>query len=208
MRESEFRRNVSAWLAKGWQIATHAIGDLANRIVLDTYGEHCGERRDNHLAAEPSAPNGADTSSQVNGGPVSSAVDERAAPDLRLRIEHFQIVNASDIARIHSRGEAAGGGHACMLASMQPTHATSDMAFAEARLGAERLNGAYAWQSVIDAGAAALPMGSDWPTVGQASSARAPKRRLSLACSSTCGSFAFDCIAASAHLLLVHAVQF
>ena len=49
---------------------------------------------------------------------------------------------------------------------MQPTHATSDMTFAEARLGKERLKGAYAWQSVLQTGAAALPFGSDFPTVG------------------------------------------
>ena len=49
---------------------------------------------------------------------------------------------------------------------MQPTHATSDMTFAEARLGKERLKGAYAWQSVLQTGAVALPFGSDFPTVG------------------------------------------
>ena len=60
------------------------------------------------------------------------------APDLRLRIEHFQIVNESDVHRITQRGESGGDGHACILASMQPTHATSDMAYAEARLGQSR----------------------------------------------------------------------
>lgn len=53
-----------------------------------------------------------------------------------------------------------------MLASMQPTHATSDMAFAQARLGEARLAGAYAWQGVLRSGAVALPFGSDFPTVG------------------------------------------
>ncbi len=137
MSEAEYRANTSAWLARGWQLATHAIGDRANRIVLGVYSDACAV-----------------------GGSAA------AAPDLRLRIEHFQIVNTTDLPRVHQRGEAAGGGHACILASMQPTHATSDMAYAEARLGPERLKGAYAWQAVLDVGAAALPFGSDWPTVG------------------------------------------
>jgi predicted amidohydrolase YtcJ len=34
-----FKRNVSAWAAKGYQVATHAIGDAANRQVLDVYAE-------------------------------------------------------------------------------------------------------------------------------------------------------------------------
>jgi hypothetical protein len=48
------------------------------------------------------------------------------------------------------------------VASVQPTHATSDMPWAEARLGAERLKGAYAWRSLRDAGAH-LALGSDFP---------------------------------------------
>ena len=139
LTEAEYRSNVSAWAAAGWQIATHAIGDRANRLVLDAYSDACREH------AERTA---------------------ELAPDLRLRIEHYQIVNASDLPRIHSAGEHAGGRSACMLASMQPTHATADMGFAEDRLGKARLRGAYAWQSVLDSGAAALPFGSDWPTVG------------------------------------------
>ena len=133
--EDEYRANATRWAARGWQLATHAIGDRANRLVLDVYEEICSAR----------AAAGAD-------------------PDLRLRIEHFQIVNESDIPRIHAAGESRRS--ACVLASMQPTHATSDMGFAEERLGPERVRGAYAWQSVLDAGVAALPFGSDWPTVG------------------------------------------
>ena len=76
------------------QVATHAIGDRANRLVLDVYEEAC------HAAARES----------------------NEAPDLRLRIEHFQIVNVSDISRVHQRGESPAGGRACILASMQATH--------------------------------------------------------------------------------------
>ena len=73
--------------------------------------------------------------------------------DHRWRIEHAQIVSVDDIprfARLH------------LIASMQPTHATSDMPWAEARLGKARLAGAYAWQRFIHAGVP-LAFGSDFP---------------------------------------------
>ena len=49
-----------------------------------------------------------------------------------------------------------------LVASMQPTHATSDMPWAEERLGAERLEGAYAWREFLDLGVP-LALGSDFP---------------------------------------------
>ena len=57
--------------------------------------------------------------------------------DRRWRIEHFQIVDPADIPRLAPAG---------IIASMQPTHQTSDRLMAEARLGPNRLAGAYAWQ--------------------------------------------------------------
>jgi predicted amidohydrolase YtcJ len=57
----------------------------------------------------------------------------------RWRIEHFQIVDPADIPRLKPAG---------IIASMQPTHQTSDRLMAEARLGKDRLKGAYAWQTV------------------------------------------------------------
>ena len=45
---------------------------------------------------------------------------------------------------------------------MQPTHATSDMRWAEARVGPERIKGAYAWRTVLSSGAR-LALGSDFP---------------------------------------------
>jgi predicted amidohydrolase YtcJ len=73
--------------------------------------------------------------------------------DLRFRVEHAQIVATSDLPRFASLG---------VIASMQPTHATSDMPWAEARIGKDRLAGAYAWRSIIDSGAH-LASGSDFP---------------------------------------------
>jgi predicted amidohydrolase YtcJ len=74
-------------------------------------------------------------------------------PADRWRIEHFQVVAPSDFARVAHDG---------IIASMQPTHATSDMRWAETRLGPERIKGAYAWRTVLNDGAR-LALGSDFP---------------------------------------------
>ncbi len=78
---------------------------------------------------------------------------ERAKPGSRHRVEHAQVLTGADVARL-----AKGG----LVASFQPTHATSDMPWAEARLGAERARYAYAWRAVLDAGGH-LAFGSDFP---------------------------------------------
>jgi len=70
-----------------------------------------------------------------------------------LRVEHAQILNPADIPRFARLG---------VVPSMQPTHCTSDMRWAGERLGPERLEGAYAWRSVLDAGAY-IAGGSDFP---------------------------------------------
>lgn len=104
----------------GVQVATHAIGDRANRLVLDTYAR---------------------------------VLDDDAKSDHRWRIEHAQILAPDDIPRFARLG---------VIASMQPTHATSDMPWAGDRLGNSRLAGAYAWRSLLDSGAH-LALGSDFP---------------------------------------------
>ncbi|HEU0284466.1 MAG TPA: amidohydrolase, partial [Sphingomicrobium sp.] len=71
----------------------------------------------------------------------------------RWRIEHFQIADPADIRRLAPAG---------IIASMQPTHQTSDRLMAEKRLGQDRLAGAYAWQSVVTTGAR-IAFGSDFP---------------------------------------------
>ena len=71
----------------------------------------------------------------------------------RPRIEHAQVVASSDLPRFGREG---------VIASVQPTHATSDMPWAEARVGRERIRGAYAWRSLKSAGAR-LAGGSDFP---------------------------------------------
>ena len=71
----------------------------------------------------------------------------------RHRVEHAQVIDPGDQLRFDDLG---------IIASMQPTHATSDMPWAEDRLGSERIAGAYAWRSLIEAGAN-LAFGSDAP---------------------------------------------
>ena len=87
---------------------------------------------------------------------VLSAIEELSATypgDRRWRIEHAQIVDPADLPRF--------GKHS-IVASMQPVHQTSDRTMAEARLGPNRLAGAYAWASMLRNGAA-LAFGSDTP---------------------------------------------
>lgn len=74
-------------------------------------------------------------------------------PAQRFRIEHAQVVALDDIPRFARMG---------VIASMQPTHATSDSPWAEKRVGHERIKGAYAWRRMLDAGVR-LAFGSDFP---------------------------------------------
>lgn len=108
-------------LREGFQVCTHAIGDRANRIVLDAYEA------------------------------AMQAVPE--ASDPRLRIEHAQIVALEDIPRFAKLG---------VIPSMQATHATSDMPWAEDRVGPQRIRGAYSWRKFLDAGCR-IANGSDFP---------------------------------------------
>lgn len=106
--------------AAGFQVNTHAIGDRANRLVLDVLEQMRAESGDNGL---------------------------------RHRVEHAQILRPQDLQRFAALG---------VIASIQPTHATSDMNMAADRLGHDRLEAAYAWQSLLESGAR-LAGGSDFP---------------------------------------------
>ncbi len=83
------------------------------------------------------------------------AAAEAAVPphDPRYRIEHSQVVSAGDFARYKQLG---------VIASMQPNHLLTDMAWAGKRLGPEREKYAYAWKSFLDAGVP-LAFGTDYP---------------------------------------------
>ncbi len=124
-KEADLRPMLRAALRRGIQVETHAIGDRANRIILDLYEE----------AFQAVPPN------------------ERKVKEPRWRVEHAQILSPSDIPRFAKLG---------VIASMQPSHAISDLFFALSRLGEKRLAGAYAWQSLLKSGAI-ITAGSDAP---------------------------------------------
>jgi predicted amidohydrolase YtcJ len=117
--ESKMRDRIIAADQAGLQLAIHAIGDKANRLILDFFSE--AEKRN---------------------GPR----------DRRFRIEHAQHLRPEEIQRFAGQR---------VIASMQPYHAIDDGRWAEKRIGPERAKGAYAFRSLLDAGAV-LAFGSDW----------------------------------------------
>jgi predicted amidohydrolase YtcJ len=108
-------------LKSGFHVATHAIGDLANRITLNAYKRA--------IKNVPEVKNH------------------------RLRMEHAQVVALEDIPKFAPPG---------IVLSMQPPHCTSDMPWAETRVGPLRIKGAYAWRSFLNTGIH-LTLNSDFP---------------------------------------------
>ncbi|KIP09425.1 hypothetical protein PHLGIDRAFT_102850 [Phlebiopsis gigantea 11061_1 CR5-6] len=131
-----------------------ALDDIVQHFWDDDWGIniHCiGDRANKHvldifervLTAE----------SQKTGESIQDVARRR-----RPRIEHAQIMQLNDLERAGRLG---------IIASVQPTHATSDMWYAEARLGPERIKGAYAYQTLLQASPqGVLPLGSDFPVEG------------------------------------------
>jgi len=99
-------------------VATHAIGDGGNRLVLDTYAKFL-----------------------------------KGKNDRRWRIEHAQIIHPDDFEKFAKYS---------IVPSIQATHCTSDMPWAEDRLGPERINGAYAYQTLLKQNGW-IPNGTDFP---------------------------------------------
>lgn len=131
------RTQVMRALGLQLQPAIHAIGDRGNRVALDAIA--AGEES----AAMPAAHG-------VAAGSITNPADRTG---IAARIEHAQVVALEDIPRFAELG---------VIASMQPTHATSDMYWAEDRVGPERIRGAYAWRKMLDA-EVSLACGSDFP---------------------------------------------
>jgi predicted amidohydrolase YtcJ len=125
LKEVQVEAFLQTALRNGIQVNTHAIGDRANRYVLQWYKD------------------------AFETVPQSSWKVE----DPRWRIEHAQIVDVSDIPLFAEYD---------IIPSMQPSHAIGDLHFAVDRLGKKRLEGGYAWRSLIDAGSIIVG-GSDAP---------------------------------------------
>jgi predicted amidohydrolase YtcJ len=128
---------VTRALSLGLQPAIHAIGDRGNRVALEAIA-----------AAEESVAMGSGNGI-TSGSTTDLSVWRGGAP----RIEHAQVVALDDIPRFAELG---------VIASVQPTHATSDMYWAEDRVGPERIQGAYAWRKMLEVGVP-LACGSDFP---------------------------------------------
>ncbi len=141
--DAEQIRSVADFaLRDGWQVCVHAIGDRANRDVLDAFeGAFAADER-----------GGAELEGRCHLG-HDHGVPSRAEGRRRFRIEHAQVLHPDDIPRFAELGVAA---------SMQALHQTSDMPWAEDRVGPLRVRGAYAWHSLLRAGAV-LTGGSDCP---------------------------------------------
>jgi hypothetical protein len=144
---------LNAWAMEraqaGFQLGFHAIGDRAVSMALDAFA-----------AAQQPLPLSPSTTppraNQPNRPLRSAMVPARGfayQPPPRNRIEHSQVVDAADFARYKQLG---------VIASMQPNHLLTDMAWAEQRLGPERAKGSYAWKSFLDAGVP-LAFGTDYP---------------------------------------------
>jgi hypothetical protein len=128
----------------GFQLGFHAIGDRAVEMALDAFAAAEAAVRQPSLAPRTRA-----------NGPRSEMIPMKKVPphNLRYRIEHSQVVSAGDFNRYQQLG---------VIASMQPNHLLTDMAWAGARLGPEREKYAYAWKSFLDAGVP-LAFGTDYP---------------------------------------------
>lgn len=116
----EMKSMIDRVLGCGFQAGIHAIGDRANRVVIDALAAS--------IVAHPDNPG-------------------------RHRVEHAQVLAPEDLDRFAALE---------IIAAMQPTHATSDMYWAEDRVGPERIRFAYAWRSLLDSGAR-VAFGSDFP---------------------------------------------
>ncbi len=124
----------------GFQMGFHAIGDRAVEMALDAFAAAEQATQSNQIQPQVVTP--------IAGKPF--VFPHR---DLRWRIEHSQVVGPGDFARYKQLG---------VIASMQPNHLLTDMAWAGARLGPERSKYAYAWNSFLDAGVP-LAYGTDYP---------------------------------------------
>jgi predicted amidohydrolase YtcJ len=116
--KSHFDSVADVLVKTDFQMCTHAIGDSANREMLQIYNR------------------------VLNG-----------KNDKRWRIEHAQVINQNDFNLF---------GKASVVPSVQPTHATSDMYWAEERLGPERMKGAYSYKQLLQQNGW-LPLGTDFP---------------------------------------------
>lgn len=120
LEAEELYKTMELAMQANFQVNIHAIGDNANKIVLDNF---------------------------------AALIPATGTRDRRHRVEHAQVLRYEDILRFAELG---------VIPSMQATHATSDKNMAQDRLGEIRIQGAYAWRKLLDAGTI-IANGSDFP---------------------------------------------
>jgi predicted amidohydrolase YtcJ len=148
-QQDKLNQMASERAAAGFQLGFHAIGDRANDMALNAFE-----------AAEftcPTAPTVVKLMGCEVTAPGHKAVD-RNLPlfnpgDRRFRIEHAQVVSPRAFSRFVQFH---------VIASMQPAHLLTDMAWAEQRIGPERAKYAYAWRTFLDLHVV-LAFGTDYP---------------------------------------------
>jgi predicted amidohydrolase YtcJ len=128
--------------AAGFQLGFHAIGDEANTLALNAFAaaEQVGVP-----ANQPPLP------AHPDAALITTVAPQPSPCDLRFRIEHAQVLLPGDFDRFHQL---------CVIASMQPSHLLTDMSWAGARLGPDRVK--YAWRSMLAHGVT-LAFGTDYP---------------------------------------------
>ena len=130
--------------AAGFQLGFHAIGDRANQMALNAFA---AAEQTAVPADHPPSPQNPDATIVTHSSP------EITPRSLRLRVEHAQVLLPEDFDRYARLG---------IIASMQPSHLVTDMAWAEQRLGPERIKYAYAWKTFLNHGVT-LTFGTDYP---------------------------------------------
>jgi predicted amidohydrolase YtcJ len=143
--QARLNQMASDRAAAGFQIGFHAIGDRANDMALNAFAtaEQVGR------PANRPAPSGNPDGTII----TSTAAQDFDPADLRLRIEHAQVLLPGDFDRFASEG---------IIASMQPSHLLTDMKWATERLGPERAKYAYAWKTFLNHHVT-LAFGTDYP---------------------------------------------
>jgi len=131
--------------AAGFQLGFHAIGDRANDMALNAFGVA------DQVANYPPTPPERGRNANIVTRPESNTPPPPAA--LRFRVEHAQVLLPGDFDRFEKEG---------VIASMQPSHLLTDMKWATARLGPERVKYAYAWKTFLDHHVV-LAFGTDYP---------------------------------------------
>ncbi|HVW87813.1 MAG TPA: amidohydrolase family protein, partial [Bryobacteraceae bacterium] len=168
---------LDSWLAKGPETGAYltvrsvklvADGALGSRgaAMIQPYSDDPGNRGLlilDRAAIREVAERAVARGFQVNTHAIGDAANRAALDaygdvlkgpnDKRFRVEHAQVISPDDFAKFKKYS---------VIASMQATHATSDMPWAAARLGPERVKGAYAWQTLLRLGVH-VPDGSDFP---------------------------------------------